>query len=229
MTSVLGSTVAPAILYPISVNAQDELAAPGLPVADEGARVGILKQILTWLGIDAKNDAKKAAEDTLKNTVHIALKQGLNNLLNTIAYDTATWLASGGEGQQPMFYTEGWGEYLTNLADGAAGDFIQKIGEDWAGFNVCDPSDLSVKLSIGLSLAQVNRPRAPECSITQMVNNWGELVNDENFLNRFTASFDPTKNDVGIAVTVMGKYFDSQSQAREAGAEDRKEGEGFKE
>lgn len=45
--------------------------------------------------------------------------------LNKIAYDTATYLGSGNNGQKPLFITEGWGSYLANVGDAAAGQFIE--------------------------------------------------------------------------------------------------------
>lgn len=71
--------------------------------------------------------------DLLKSVVSTAFKSALGYFLNTIAYDTATWLASGGEGQQPMFVTEGWGEYLKNAGDSAAGVFIEQVGQGAGG------------------------------------------------------------------------------------------------
>ena len=63
----------------------------------------------------------------------IAFKSALHYLLNTFAYDTATWLASGAKGQGPMHETESWGDYALNVLDGAAGTFVQQLGEDWLG------------------------------------------------------------------------------------------------
>jgi len=74
--------------------------------------------------------------DLLQSAADIAFKQAMRYFLNTLAYDTATWLASGGEGEQPLFYTDGWGSYLSDLADGAAGSFLETIGDDFLGINV---------------------------------------------------------------------------------------------
>ena len=51
-----------------------------------------------------------------------ALQGAIRNGLNKVAYDTATWLGSGGTGQKPLFITEGWGEYLSNIGDQAVGE-----------------------------------------------------------------------------------------------------------
>ena len=46
--------------------------------------------------------------DVLQSVFAVAFKNAVGYFLNTVAYDTATWLASGGEGQQPMWETKGW-------------------------------------------------------------------------------------------------------------------------
>ncbi|MFH1225724.1 MAG: hypothetical protein V1684_00350 [bacterium] len=69
------------------------------------------------------------AKEKLRIAGAVAFKSALRYFLNTLAYDTATWLASGGEGQQPMFETKGWGEYLKDVGDQAAGKFIEELGQ----------------------------------------------------------------------------------------------------
>ncbi len=145
-----------------------------------------------------------------------------------MAFDVATWLASGGEGQQPMFFTEGWGEYLTNIVDNAAGNFLEKVGGSWLGFDICDPSNLNLKISIGIAIADTQRPPTPRCSVTQMLNNWESLINDRNIFNRLNLVFDPDKNDIGIALTIFNKQYEALTEDLDAKTKDREETSGFK-
>ncbi|MFA6410565.1 MAG: hypothetical protein WCW26_03255, partial [Candidatus Buchananbacteria bacterium] len=182
-----------------------------------------------------KNEAKRQTwreklqklTDKLKNAVFIALKQGLSQMMNTLAYDVATWFASGGEGQQPMFLTEGWGAYLTNVADEAGGRFLESLGENWIGLNICNPSSLSLKVSLGLGLAHTQRPKAPECTITELVQNWEGLIQDANFLERFSPAFDPESNDIGIAFTVFNKSEEYKTKTLLAALKQREEDKGL--
>ena len=181
-----------------------------------------LKFWRTWL------ENRDFSWKTLENAVYIAGKKALHYLLNTMAYDIATWLASGDEGQKPMFFTEGWGEYLLGLADAAGGEFLESLSSDWGlKFNICDPK-FDLKLRIGLGLGEIDRPKKPECTITELVNNWSKLASDKNFLDKFDDIFDPEKNDVGIAITMFGKYMDYKDDRLLSGVLKRQEGGGYK-
>src|SRR3989344_7993390 len=146
------------------------------------------------------NLAKSKALSTASSK---AFGEALKGALNTIAYDTATWIGSGGKGQKPLFIKEDWGTYLANVGDNAAGTFLEKLGSDngYAKFNLCEP-DLLVKVKIGLGLVQFQRPGAPACTFSQMVKNWDKELQREDFLTRFQDMFEPTSNDLGIALTL---------------------------
>lgn len=174
-----------------------------IKVGDDGSieveRKGWVQQKMDNLYSWAKTDLY---EDTLKNGVARAFWSALNSAVNTIAYDTATWIGSGGQGQKPLFVTEDWGAYLTNIADNAAGTFIEEWGKNGAvKFNLCEP-DLAVRVKIGLGLVQKQRPSAPACTFSEMVQNWDEELQREDFLTRFQDMFDPASNDLSIALSL---------------------------
>jgi len=153
-----------------------------------------VKEIFTW--------TDKWGKDT---AAALAFKSGIKMFFNQLAYDTATYLATGDKGQAPMFQTDSFGGFLKNAADYAAGDFLEAFGQSGAlgiKFNVCDP-DPEIKLMIGLGLYQQRRPSKPDCTFSEMKNNWEETLQDPNFLNRFQAVFDPRQNDLGIALTMQ--------------------------
>ncbi len=218
----------------------------------------------------------------------IAYKAALKNFLNKVAYDTGTWLGSGSKGQQPMFITEGWGEYLKNAGDAAAGIYIETLATEWskaesehegtipedskkqlvdlqdkiklkekecnasledyqtfggdvfgeqseqcvnelillkgregamlnvikdikkavvkrqAGSilqNICKP-DLQVQMRITAGLQKGSTFSSPRCTLSKIIDNWEDEINDPNFLNKFQANFNPWENDLGIALTV---------------------------
>lgn len=79
----------------------------------------ILTPVWDWL----KKAYEKGGAAAFQKTVRTAL--------NKVAYDTATWLGSGGEGQKPMFVTQGWGDYLAQIGDEAAGQFIEEAVNNW--------------------------------------------------------------------------------------------------
>jgi hypothetical protein len=132
-----------------------------------------------------------------------ALQAAISKTLNKIAYDTATYIGSGGKGQKPMFITEGWGKYMSNIADEAAGDFIESLGKSW-GTNFCSPSGVKIKIMLGLK-AQV-RPSKPACTFTKMLSNWDTAIKSKSFLNDFQDMFKPTSNDLGVALTSQSAF-----------------------
>lgn len=73
----------------------------------------------------AYEKAKTALSKLLLKAGATSYQQVLRTALNKIAYDTATYLGSGKNGQKPLFITQGWGEYLGNVSDAAIGQFIE--------------------------------------------------------------------------------------------------------
>lgn len=106
------------LVWPKNVKAQLEVFDPAaLSSALQDWTSDVEERALRWAD-DIKNEA-------LKHTTAIAFRTALVHFLRTLSMDVATWIASGGKGQQPMFITKGWGAYLTDVADSAAGEFIE--------------------------------------------------------------------------------------------------------
>jgi hypothetical protein len=89
--------------------------------------VGAAWDGIKWAGAKAM-DALKYAYD---KGGAVAFQQTLRTALNKIAIDSATWVASGDKGQKPLFITEATGEYFANIADEAAGEFIESFVNNW--------------------------------------------------------------------------------------------------
>ena len=156
----------------------------------------------------------------------LAFQQTLRSALNKMAYDTATWVGSGGEGQKPLFVTEGWGAYMARIGDEAAGTYLENFSANLSEstnsgltINFCQPSSLDIKVRIGLGLANQYRPQGPNCTATEMISNWSKSAaqkyadfQDPQFLDKFVNVFNPTSNDVGIYF--MGKDLLSQEQQK---------------
>lgn len=224
--SLVLQLVMPALLYPVPVLAvpwsPETLAGwdsfesamgggagagAGIPVFDEGS---ILQQVFQSIQDRAAWIADKAehkAELTLREAVFVGLKQSFHYFLNTLAYDTATWLASGGEGQAPMFYTEGWGEYIANTVDAAAGEFIETVANDFLEVNVCNPSSINLKIGIVTGLRNIQRPSRPQCTATDVLRNWQRFATNAEFLNNIDIYFDPQNNDIGRVYLIFEGFF----------------------
>lgn len=236
--------------------------------------------LLTWLD-SVWDKIKDQIDKALHHVWAVAFKTALIHFYRTLATDVATWMASGGKGQQPMFITQGWGAYLTDVADSAAGEFIetfatgvsqkypslqgcddtyykcmqecneieetsgadkgkicqdvcttswntckQKVWRPTVGSTVyggttsgtgiipflCDPSSLAVKARITMGLAEMQRPRKPTCTVSSMLQNWDQTINDPNFLQRFQYYFDPYQSDLGIALTLQTNLLEEKAR-----------------
>ncbi len=167
-----------------------------------------------------------------------ALGSAIRTVLNNLAYDSATYLASGNKGQKPLFYTEGWGEFLGNAADNAAGTFLEELGRNGIGgdgtgqFNLCEPNfDVTLKIGMGLNAERIREK--PECTFTEMAKNWTseyekmKSLNEKDFLRKFQGMFDPNQSDLGIALTLQTGIAEDMNAAVEEAEANRKETEGF--
>lgn len=206
-----------------------------------------LKEIFTPTAVQTEDVTLKRIEDlkskkedwteSLKTAAATALKAALSHFVNTLAYDTATKLASGGRGQQPLFETEGWGAYLQNTADEAAGSFIETFAkadplkslgvEGLTLSNLCAPK-FDLRLRIGLGLLRTVRPRAPACTWTKFSENWKTAISDPQFLERIAPSFNPWENEAGIALGVYTNFYNHVFNSVEVGRQRRIEGQGFR-
>lgn len=67
--------------------------------------------------------------DTLKKLLvkagSFAFQRTLSSALNKIAYDSASYIGSGGQGQHNLYTLKGWGEELAGVGDEAAGQFVE--------------------------------------------------------------------------------------------------------
>lgn len=148
--------------------------------------------------------AREYKRDAWRTGFAAALKTSLSTFAKTFAYDTATWVASGGKGQKPLFITEGWGPYLTNAVDTTVGDFIDR-GFRNMGMDICQP-DFQVSLDIMLGI-DWRAPRKPRCSISTIVNNWRQEITDPNFSFNHDVSFRPGENDVSAFLIAQSRLF----------------------
>ncbi|NTU98947.1 hypothetical protein HGA64_02990, partial [Candidatus Falkowbacteria bacterium] len=223
-----------------------QVADPNTAIANIDGSISNLKAMIKEIEVaqKARKDANKnwftdwSATNFWKNTVIAggskALGSAMTSAMNTIAYDTATWLGSGGKGQKPLFYTEGWGAYLTNVADNAAGTFIESFGKTGLSgasgaaykFNLCNPN-FALKMKLSLGMSQSFRPKAPACTFTKMMDNWEKELTSDNFLQHFQGMFDPTDNDFGIAFTFQTGILETIQKDVDKNTFTRQEGGGF--
>ena len=224
---------------------------------------------------------KKAGSQALQSTVRVAL--------NKVAYDTATYVGSGGKGQQPLFVTKNWGAYLTEIGDEAAGQFIEDFADSFASdvqadqtktrgekncatqfdscynrcssmsdedaynkcntdctkkiktcrenvstnyanalannakaagsgtktsnLNLCNPS-INVRMKIALGLVNQERPTRPNCSWSDLKNNWASAaknVTEADYYAKLRNMFEPQSSDLSAALTIQTGMMEEKS------------------
>lgn len=171
---------------------------------------------------------KGEQKDALKRAGAVAYKNALSYLLKTIAIDTATYIASGDEGQKPLFYTEGWGTYLTRVTDNAAGHFINDFARGIGLGNICT-LNFNFKLGITLGLKAVRKPADPDCSFSLLVQNWeSSLSNPAQFLTGIDAYFNPNENDLAVGLSMYSNFYKVALDEAQIRASERQEGDGIK-
>lgn len=112
----------------------------------------VLSQLIAKQAADrAKNILDKIADFAVKaakKVADVAYKSGLRVFLGKIAEDTATWVASGGKGQGPLFITDP--HYFRDLGNAAAGDFLDTLSKDQFGVSMCDPGIAKLQIDVAL-------------------------------------------------------------------------------
>ncbi|MEO5927804.1 MAG: hypothetical protein ABIO72_03720 [Patescibacteria group bacterium] len=167
---------------------------------------------------------------------------GITALMNTfqvftqrIAYDTAQFILSGGQGQNPLFHTETFGPYLKSIAEDAGNQFISTINSDFTsqyGLNLCQPQDpFSLQLSLGLGGVGSADQLKATCTAAQIgaayANVYGGLSSGD--VSKYIgAQFSPSANQLNIGLAAGNELIAVKAAAVEAAAEDRKETGGLK-
>jgi hypothetical protein len=118
-------------------------------------------------------DIEKKTTGGIAGSIVIGALNTMQYFLNKIAYDAATYLASGGEGQGALIYEKGFGDYITGVLANTAGDAIGELGKPF-GLNLCQfPNlDFQVFLQIGLRNLYELGPPQPNCGWQQLKDGW---------------------------------------------------------
>jgi len=141
-----------------------------VPADTIGGPTAIIRKVTDFI--------EKTKDTMLMKVGSKILNTAVSKALNKIAYDTATWIGSGGEGQKPLFVTKGFGAYMKDIGDNAIGDAIETFAAG-TGYNFCSP-DLNLKLKIGLGLPGLTeqvRPSDSACKLSDAINNWKNDIN----------------------------------------------------
>ncbi|MBI4435327.1 hypothetical protein HY630_01515 [Candidatus Uhrbacteria bacterium] len=173
-----------------------------------------------------KNALKTVGEKIFSPAFRIALIQALLNLsqfvLNRLAYEAAVAIASGGAGEDSLFYNQTPSEAFGQLGLEVAGEAIGSISELSSSqlgieFNLCEPSgDLgeTLQLSLKLGIKQKYQPSEPKCDFMEVISNWEAFGastyqkyldpkgRQEAILSSFAGALQPGQNELTATLRI---------------------------
>ncbi len=152
-------------------------------------------------------DTVKYIWDVLKyvaeNAAAVAWKKSYSYFINKIAYDTAVYVASGGQGQKPLFIRD-FGSYVKEIGDGAAGEFLDNISQSFFGQSLCTFSP-EIQLKLTVYARRVLEPEQPfDCSLSQIGENVTRIskMTTADLIN-FQHYFNYQSNEIGAFLSLV--------------------------
>ena len=210
--------------------AQAQAPSPVPPVYPCGSSPGPQQECHFYEKLQEINDATL---DSFQFAVVTGLLNGMQFITQKFATDAAQWMLNGFNGKGTAFYNTTFGDYLGNLALGAANQVLSDIGTwtsaEW-GFNLCQPITLDLKLGLAL---QSGLPPLPEanCTFSQIAENYEQAYRGlapDQIGNTLRKTVGPGGNDMSIGLKANEKFLGRIIATEQAGILNRQEGGGFK-
>jgi len=170
-----------------------------------------------------------------------AVIQGVSHFTRKIAYDTATYIASGGKGQGALVFEDGIGAYMEKVGGEAVGEAIHQLGEGFL-MDLCQPPDLDFQIGLKVGLSELYDPSKlqvdphgagpqPNCNWQDIKSSWESgAANDFGIggAEQFASGLDVGQTDFGVALGAIGRIDNLQIQQRETAKVEQLLGDGFK-
>lgn len=217
-----------------------------LPVTDAGTLGAITGQTVNDTVTKNKEEVKQNIGNVLLSTLMGALMQGVSYFTRKLAYDAATFIASGGKGQGSQVFGESAGEYFANVAGDSLATAVEEIGQPF-GLNLCSPPNIKFQAFLQVGIRGLypepsgDGPK-PSCSWQELNNNWSnwDVLEDpvaglgldnfraDNAEEFFQKNVRTSQSDFGIALGAIATVDRTRIEAKEAANLERLEGQGFK-
>ena len=168
-----------------------------------------------------------------------ALVNGFSYFMRKLAYDTATYIASGGKGQGALAFNKGAAAYFSEVALDSAASAIEQFGSP-LGLDLCKPPDLKFQIFLQVGIRKLYAdPGAgggptPKCSWNDFKTSWEKGF--ENFDEKagdfasqaFVRSLKVDQSDFGVAFGLISKVDRINANAKTGAKTSREEGGGYK-
>ncbi len=202
LTLVLFASSAGLLLYPKTAHAI-------LGAGDTSATILDWPRIQEWI----IKTLKDIGESALVVSITTALINTMTYAADRLAYDAAVFIASGGDGEDPMFENRTIGEYFADYGASVAGEALGAMDEEkiLGNFSLCQPSaDVTLAFKFGLK-GVFSRPK-PSCDFNEVKENWGGFLTDiattakspfdKNSLivAKLADAYNPKSNDFSVGI-----------------------------
>lgn len=201
-------------------------------------------QITIVESIPAKTEWGWAQIKTALTTAAMgSLLHASSYFMRKMAYDGATYIASGGKGQGALAFKDGPASYFKKLAKDSSADMINEFGKPF-GLNLCSTPDLQLQIFLQIGLhslywkdeAGAGGGPSPSCTWQQLDNAWSAEAFEEKYgpggskfiAENFTNALRFEDSDFGIALGAKAKIDRNIASAVLGGIQERTEGQGFK-
>jgi hypothetical protein len=170
-----------------------------------------------------KDTLKIIGEKIISPQFKIAALQALMNLAqfvtDRLAYEAAVAIASGGPGEDSLFYNQTPVDAFGQLAEEFAGEALGSI-DDLASsklgieFSLCTPPSDIIKLGLSIGITQKYQPRKPKCDWTKIGTDWNAFATSiaqkfsdptarqEEILKSFASSLKPGQNELTATLRI---------------------------
>ncbi|MBM3204848.1 hypothetical protein FJZ48_02610, partial [Candidatus Uhrbacteria bacterium] len=206
-----------------------------------GAGIG-MPMMMTGSLVEMANNGYKNIVSQITRAGVVAFFNALQNFAGTLAYDAANYIASGGKGQDAVYYKKGFGNYLKDVASDAAGEFIGGLSDSdffrKAGFDLCKPRDPRLMINLQVNLGnffpgqqgQFSRPK-PRCDYQEIVKNYSALyqtMSNEDAYKNASISLSTEQSDIGTMAQIFTTYQQQITSKIDGASKTRTEGQGYK-
>ncbi len=168
-------------------------------------------------------------ENALLASITTALINTVTYAADRLAYDAAVFIASGGDGDDPLFENRTVGEYFADYGASVAADALGQIDDSGilGNFSLCEPRVPEVTLAFKFGLqAAFQRPK-PACDAQEVQENWTgfytEIVSsnyspfekNSKILTSLADMYNPKENDFSVGIML---YSDVLTKAQQDAA-----------
>lgn len=162
-----------------------------------------------------------------------ALMNAAQVFTQRIAYDAAQRILTGDSGQAPLFWEQGFGDYLGAVAQDAGNQFISSINSEVFnsyGFDLCTPID-PLKLQLSLGISPIERLQAT-CTFARIGAAFEQtkdaFTDTKDIFDNVSPLYNPHASELSVGISLHNQYLDAQARNLKSAELDRQESQGLK-